>query len=186
MKQNVEKFLREQDMLSGGGIVAGISGGADSVCLLLVLSELSAQYGFPLHAVHVNHGIRGEEADGDETFVKELCKRLGAACHIFHEDVPKAAKEMGTGLEEAGRLVRYRRLYETALETGACAVAVAHHRDDNAETVLFRLIRGSGIRGLAGIPAVSCPFEQKDVKLIRPLLPFGREEIITELGVHGR
>ncbi|MBO4324013.1 MAG: tRNA lysidine(34) synthetase TilS [Lachnospiraceae bacterium] len=184
MKQEVEKFLREQDMLSGG-IVAGFSGGADSVCLLLVLSELSAQYGFPLHAVHVNHGIRGAQADTDEAFAEAFCKRIGVECHIFREDVPEEAQRTGAGLEEAGRTVRYRRFYETAVKTGAKAIAVAHHMDDNAETVLFRLARGTGIRGLAGIPAVSRPFADEHIALIRPLLPFRRERILAELERRG-
>lgn len=181
MKQKVERFLQEQNMLSGIGIVAGISGGADSVCLLLVLSELSKQYGFPLYAVHVHHGIRKETADRDAEYVQSLCEHLGVSCRVYRENVPAEAEKTGTGLEEAGRALRYQRLYETAVACGAGAVAVAHHRDDNAETVLFRLIRGTGIRGMAGIPAVSRPFEQKGILLIRPLLSCSREEILAEL-----
>ncbi|MCR5465489.1 MAG: tRNA lysidine(34) synthetase TilS [Lachnospiraceae bacterium] len=185
MRQAVEKFLREQNMLSGQGIVAGLSGGADSVCLLLLLRDLKEQYGFPLYAVHVHHGIRGAEADGDAKFSKELCERIGVTCFEYRIDIPKEAKEKGIGEEEAGRRARYRLFEETARKVGAGAVAVAHHRDDNAETVLFRLCRGTGIRGLCGIPAVSKPFASEEILLIRPLLSFSREEILEELSRRG-
>lgn len=185
MKTEVERFLREQNMLSCSGMVAGLSGGADSVCLLLILSELSKQHGFPLCAVHVHHGIRGEGADRDEAFAKALCERLGVPFFGYRVDVPEEAKRLGIGEEEAGRLARYRLFRETAEKTGASVIAIAHHRDDNAETVLFRLCRGTGIRGLCGIPAVSRPYETDGLTLIRPLLSFGREDILAELAGRG-
>ena len=181
----VKRFLEEHDSPQRGGIVAGVSGGADSVCLLLILSELASEMGFSLRAVHVNHGIRGEEADRDEAFVRKLCKKKGIPCHVFVEDVPAEAARLGIGYEEAGRMIRYRRFLEVAEQTGAKAVAVAHHLDDNAETVLFRLIRGTGIRGLAGIPEVIYPFENSGIALIRPLLGFTREDILEELSARG-
>ncbi|MBO4399137.1 MAG: tRNA lysidine(34) synthetase TilS [Lachnospiraceae bacterium] len=185
MYKTVKNFLREQNLLSGSGIVSGLSGGADSVCLLLILSDLSKESGFPLHAVHVHHGIRKEGADRDESFCEELCRKLGVAFHGVRIDVPKEAKEAGIGEEEAGRLARYRVFREVAQETGCAAVAVAHHRDDNAETLLFRLCRGTGIRGLCGIPEVSFPYEGTGIRVIRPLLPFSRGEILAELDRRG-
>ena len=181
MKERVERFLLEQGLLSGAGIVVGLSGGADSVCLLYVLKELSEKHGFPLYALHVHHGLRGETADRDAAFCQELCKSLGVPLRTERVDVASLAVANAIGTEEAGRLVRYRLFEEEATRTGAGAVALAHHKDDNAETVLFRICRGTGIRGLAGIPAVSKPFDNKDVVLVRPLVAFSREEIVAEL-----
>ena len=177
----MKKFLRERKILSGGGIAVGLSGGADSVCLLLILRELAAEAGFPLYAIHVHHGIRKEGAERDSEFCRALCKRLGVAFSEYRVDVPKEAREQGIGEEEAGRAARYRIFGEAAEQLHADAVAVAHHKDDNAETILFRLCRGTGIRGLCGIPAVSNPFPDPSIRLIRPLLPFTREEILAEL-----
>lgn len=181
MKNAVEKFLREQNLLPCDGIVTGLSGGADSVCLLFLLSEVTSQYGIPLHAVHVHHGIRGAGADEDAAFCEKLCERLHVSFHLYRIDVPKEAKAAGIGEEEAGRAARYRCFQKTAEEVHASAVAVAHHRDDDAETVLFRMCRGTGLRGLCGIPKVSKPFGDSEIRLIRPLLSFGREEIREEL-----
>ncbi|MBO4669947.1 MAG: tRNA lysidine(34) synthetase TilS [Lachnospiraceae bacterium] len=185
MKERVERFLLEQGLLSGAGIVVGLSGGADSVCLLYVLKELSEKHGFPLYALHVHHGLRGETADRDAAFCQELCKSLGVPLRTERVDVASLAVANAIGTEEAGRLVRYRLFEEEATRTGAGAVALAHHKDDNAETVLFRICRGTGIRGLAGIPAVSKPFDNKDVVLVRPLVAFSREEIVAELESRG-
>lgn len=185
MKERVERFLAEKGFLSGAGIVVGLSGGADSVCLLLILKELSEKHGFPLYALHVHHGLRGETADRDALFCKELCESLHIPLRTERVDVADIAETHAIGTEEAGRLVRYRLFEEEAARTGACAVALAHHRDDNAETVLFRICRGTGIRGIAGIPAVSRPFANRGVVLVRPLLAFAKEEIAKELGRRG-
>lgn len=181
MKSEVERFLREQQLIPCNGIVIGLSGGADSVCLLFLMHEVASEYAIPLHAVHVHHGIRGNSADADALFCEKLCERLSIPFHMYRIDVPKEAKEQGIGEEEAGRTARYRCFRETAENVGASFVAVAHHRDDNAETVLFRMCRGTGIRGLCGIPKVSTPFADSDIRLIRPLLSFGRDEICEEL-----
>ena len=185
MKNEVEQFLLEQQLIPCNGFVVGLSGGADSVCLLLLMSEISSEYGIPLHAVHVHHGIRGESADEDARFCERLCERLSVPFHLYRIDIPKEAKEQGIGEEEAGRAARYRFFLETAEQVGAAAVAVAHHRDDNAETVLFRMCRGTGLRGLCGIPKVSRPYPNSDIRLIRPLLSYGRDEIRAELETRG-
>lgn len=165
-------------MLSGYGIIiAGVSGGADSVCLVTLLKELIEQRHLPIRffAVHVNHGIRGEEARRDEVFSKNLCKDLGVEFISRHVDVPAIAKKDKLSEEEAGRKVRYQIFHEIAEEkeaeygTKAC-IAVAHHKNDQAETILMNLTRGSSLRGLCGIQPVRG-------RIIRPLLCIKRCEI---------
>ena len=185
MKERVESFLAEQGLLTGAGIVVGLSGGADSVCLLCVLHDIAEKHGFPLRALHVHHGLRGETADRDAAFCEELCKKLGVPLRTERVDVKALSVAASIGTEEAGRLARYRLFEEEAARTGAAAVALAHHKDDNAETVLFRMCRGTGIKGLCGIPAVSRPFADGDVVLVRPLMAFSREEITEELAKRG-
>lgn len=153
----------------GQGVVAAVSGGADSVALLLCLSALAPELGFRLYAAHLHHGIR-TAADGDLEFVERLCARLGVALHTGRADVPELAKETGLGLEAAGREARYAFLEEARARFGAARVAVAHHGDDQAETVLLHLLRGSGLKGLCGM-------QYKRGPVIRPLLGAGRGEI---------
>ncbi|MBO6164819.1 MAG: tRNA lysidine(34) synthetase TilS [Eubacterium sp.] len=172
---DVEKFIREYDMLRQGDcVVAGVSGGADSVCMLLILSELSETMGFAVKAVHLNHMIRGAEADRDEEFVRSLCERKGIPLECFRRDIPAIAKEEGISSEEAGRKIRYQLFEETADaakdEYERVRIAVAHNRDDLAETVLFNMARGSSLKGLTGIRPV------RD-NIIRPILFAGRAEI---------
>ncbi len=162
----------------GGHIVAAVSGGADSACLLHVLKKLSGPEGFTLEAFHMNHCLRGEEADRDERFTKELCARLSVPLTAVREDVRAYGEKHGLSEEEAGRILRYEKLRalvaERERERGAaappCAAATAHHRDDSAETVLHNLFRGSGLKGLRGIPPVS-------EGVIRPLIRADRREI---------
>lgn len=172
---DVEKFIREYDMLRQSDcVVAGVSGGADSVCMLLILSELSETMGFAVKAVHLNHMIRGAEADRDEEFVRSLCERKGIPLECFRRDIPAIAKEEGLSSEEAGRRIRYQLFEETADaakdEYERVRIAVAHNRDDLAETVLFNMARGSSLKGLTGIRPV------RD-NIIRPILFAGRAEI---------
>lgn len=168
MLKKVEKFIRANHMISPGDrVVAGVSGGADSVCLLDVLSCLSAVIGFSLEAVHVNHMIRGEEADRDEEFVKTLCESLKVPLKCIHRDIPALAEENGESLEEAGRKARYDAFYSIE---GTDKIAVAHHADDQAETVLYNIFRGSSLKGAGGMRPV------RD-KVIRPLLCVSRKEI---------
>ena len=161
----------------GETILAAVSGGADSVCMLLVLDALSKQMRFSLAALHVNHGIR-EEAGEDAEFVEKLCKKYQIPFYLEQIDVPKIVSESGQTEEEAGRIARYKVLLERAEAIGASHIAVAHHMNDQAETFILNLCRGSGIRGLSGIKPV------RD-KIIRPLLCAGRNEIEEYLGMCG-
>ncbi len=138
-----------------------------------------------LHAVHVHHGIRGAEADADLRFVRELCHEWEIPLSVQYADVPALAAEQHMSLEEAGRKARYELFEKVAMEIGAHAVCVAHHRDDLVETMLFRLLRGTGVRGLLGIPAKSTPFSNPRLRLIRPLLCVNRQEIEDYLREQG-
>ncbi len=171
MYNKIKNYIKENSMLTyGDGVVTGISGGADSVCLLHVLNRLKEEYNLSLVAVHVNHMIRGEEADGDEAYVEELCDSLGIKLKIYKKDIIKMAEDGGLSVEEAGRNYRYSCFKETAEEYDLNKIAVAHNLDDLAETVIFNMIRGSSIKGLAGIRPV------RD-NIIRPLLSVSRQEI---------
>lgn len=155
MQKKIQRFMEENKMIEGGEkLVLGVSGGADSVGLLVVLKELQKQYGLSLYAVHVNHGIR-EEAGQDAEYVRKLCREYEVPFYLFEEDIPKLSRERGISEEEAGRLYRYQCLFETAAKLGADRIATAHHLGDQAETVLFHLVRGTNLSGMAGIRPVS-------------------------------
>lgn len=174
-----QDLIRAYDMLPDEGLVlCAVSGGADSMCLLTWLLELSCKSGFTVAAAHYNHALRGAEAQRDEAFVRDYCREHGIPFYGGRGDVASAAREHGWSVEEAGRNLRYAFLEETARQTGAVRIATAHNRGDNAETVLMNLIRGTGLTGLAGIPPV------RGI-LIRPLLETGREEIEAYLAEHG-
>ena len=170
-EESVKRYMDSYDMLTAGGsVVVGLSGGADSVCLLLVLKRL----GYEVHALHVNHMIRGGEADRDESFVRELCEREGIELTVVRKDVPALAKELHMSEEEAGRHIRYEAFEELATQLGgsgkAVKIAVAHNKNDLAETVIYNMIRGSSLQGIAGIRPVRG-------RIIRPLLMTKRTEI---------
>lgn len=158
-------------------IVAGLSGGRDSVALLLLLKR----WGCRVFACHVHHGIRGEEADADAKFSQELCERLEVPFECRHANVPALAKARGESLETAARHARRAILAEAARRVGGNAVALAHHANDQAETALFRLARGSaGLRGMK--PA----YETEGIAWLRPLLGFTREQITEWLRQEGQ
>ncbi len=159
-------------------VIAGVSGGADSVCLLFILRILQEETAFSLTAVHIHHGIRGESADADEAFVQNLCEEADVPLLVFHEDVPGYAKAHGLGEEEAGRQVRRQVLTQAADSIGANKIALAHHRNDNAETLLLNLCRGTGPLGLSGMKPV-------EGRWIRPLLCVTRREIEDWLDERG-
>ena len=176
MKKKVLEYIRKYQMVSPGErICVGFSGGADSVCLLVILQELSEELGIELEAVHVNHNLRGDESDEDQSFAEEFCRYRGIPLHLYSFPVAETAKKQGTGLEEAGRSARQQAFEDCRQSFGADKIALAHHRNDSAETLLFHLARGTSLAGLTGIRPVT-----GDV--IRPLLWAGRQEIREELG----
>ncbi len=166
----------------GTHVVVGVSGGADSVCLLYALSEYRGEVPFALTAVHVEHGLRGEESLADAAYTQELCARLGVPCRVARAQVEQLARAEGISVEEAGRRERYRIFREVKEECAAQHIAVAHNRNDQAETVLWNLARGSGLTGLAGMRPVYGD-------IVRPLLFTGRDEverILTDAGIAWR
>ena len=187
MLAKVQKNLEQLNILPEANcsqvLIATVSGGADSVCLLLILKELQKRIGYELEAVHVEHGIRGEESKRDEAFVKDLCKSLLVPCHVVHVDVPGFCQEQGVGDEEGARLLRYRAFSEYALSRGG-KVVLAHHMEDQAETVIFQLLRGSSLTGLCGIG--SSRVDENGVTYLRPLLNIRRSEIMAYLEAVGQ
>lgn len=157
-------------------VLVAFSGGADSRVLLHVLAKLSQKDGFPLYAAHVNHGIRGAEADRDQAFCQTVAEEYGVPLFVCNADVPTLAKRTGKGLEETAREVRYRFFDEVMKQESIGLLVTAHHADDNLETVLFRLCRGSGLRGLTGISRVRA---FGNGHLVRPLLSVTRAEILS-------
>lgn len=190
MYRRIVQFIEKFHMIGKeDSVILGISGGADSVCLFFVLLQYMKdlhgdEYGKYLRGIHVHHGIRGAEADGDMEFVQKLLEGEGVTCQIRKCDVPMYAKEKHITLEEAGRILRYkifRRAAEEVLENrsrGRVRIAVAHNENDNAETILHNLCRGSSLKGLQGILPVN-----DDV--IRPLLCVKRNEIENFLKERG-
>ena len=177
-----ERFQVQFDRLTAGenlpSILVALSGGADSVLLLVFLQRLSKDRGFVLEAYHLDHSIRGQQAESDALFCAELCRRLGVVCHLEKEDIPALAAKKKQGLEECARDSRYRRLEEIRSARGLRFIATGHNADDQLETVLFRLARGSSLRGLCGIP-------EKRGAILRPLLSFESREIRAYCKEHG-
>lgn len=168
--EQVEAFCRQWDMLPEGGVVlCALSGGRDSMALLQLLGEMAAAGGFTVAAAHYNHHLR-PTADRDEAFVRAWCRERGVPLLCGGGDVRGFAREAGTSLEDAARTLRYRFLEAAADALGAGRIATAHHREDNAETVLLHLLRGAGLQGLGGIPPVRG-------RIVRPLLAVSRAEI---------
>lgn len=174
MKDKIRAWIERRALTAPGTrIVCAVSGGADSMCMLHVLRELAPALGVTVEAAHFDHRLRGAESDGDRLFVQEQCRRLGVPLHSGSGDVRARARRTGESLEEAARVLRYE-----FLEQFAPCVATAHTMDDNLETVLLNLTRGTGLRGLCGIPARRGIF-------IRPMLPVTRAEIEAYLEQEG-
>lgn len=175
MKAEILAYCREERLFSAQErVIAAVSGGADSMAMLWCLHALREELGISVCAAHFNHGIRGAEADEDEAFVRSFCEARQIDFCAGRADVSAFAKEAGMTLEEAAREKRY----EFLLSLPADKIATAHNADDNAETVLLHLLRGSGLRGLCGIPP-------KRGKIVRPMLAVSREDILRYLREEG-
>lgn len=167
--------LRDYKLLSrGDSVLVGLSGGADSVALLHILLALSKKWKLRVGAAHVDHDIRGDSSIQDRCFCENLCNTQNIEFHWAEVDIPKLARDSGLGLEEAGREFRYEFFDEIARAEGYDRIALGHHADDQVETVLFRLFRGTGTDGLLGIP-----IERE--KIIRPLLQARKSDILDYL-----
>ncbi len=176
--QQISSLVQEYDMLpSGTTILCAVSGGADSICLLHILKEWK-QKDFALIAAHYNHLLRKEASDADEMFVASLCAKWDIPFYCGKGDVKTTAQHLGQGLEETARSMRYAFLQETANTLGAARIATAHTADDNVETILMRLVRGSGLSGLCGIPP-------RRGNIVRPLLQVKRQSILSYLKMNG-
>lgn len=171
MVEKIKSYMEKYHMIEKDDcIVTGVSGGADSVCLLLVLKELQKEMDFTIRVVHIEHGIRGEESKQDAGFVRQLCEQLEIPFMQASFDVLGMAKTRGLSVEETGRNLRYQVFETEAGKEANGKIAVAHNQNDNAETVLHHMIRGSGLQGLSGIAPVR-------ENIIRPLLCVERAEI---------
>ncbi|AEF16313.1 tRNA(Ile)-lysidine synthase [Thermoanaerobacterium xylanolyticum LX-11] len=175
MIDSFEKTIKEYKMIEKGDkIVVGVSGGPDSICLLNLLLEIKERYKLKLFVVHVNHMLRGADADSDALFVEKFCKGINIPFFLFKEDVRRYAEENGLSEEAAGREIRYSAFNKVLKEVGGNKIAIAHNKNDVAETVLLNILRGAGTTGLVGIkPVNGC--------IIRPLIQTKRREIIDYL-----
>lgn len=177
MINKIKAFIKEYNMIARGDtVVCGLSGGADSVCLLLAMNELSGQLGFSVRAIHVNHQLRGAESDRDEEFCRSLCERLDVPFKSVRVDVNGYAASCGLSTEDAARKLRYDAFSRNYPEA---KTATAHNANDNLETAILNLARGTGLKGLAGIPPVRG-------NIIRPLLTVTRSEIEQFLSIKGQ
>lgn len=168
----IRALCAEYGMLPRGKtVLCAVSGGMDSMALLYVLLKLQDEMGCSLCAAHYNHKLRGEESDRDATFVSNYCKEHNISFVLGEGNVQQEAKVQGRGIEETARSMRYAFLEEAAKAENAVRIVTAHHADDNAETLLLHLVRGTGLRGLTGIPPVRG-------SIVRPLLATSRQDIV--------
>lgn len=190
MLDKVKKYITDNGMIQKGDrIVVGVSGGADSTALLEVLCSLRDDSGLSLFVVHINHGIRAEASE-DADFVRGLCKERDIPFYLFEENIPQLAKKYHMSEEEAGRKFRYQCFTKVMRENNADKLAVAHHMDDQAETVIFHMVRGTDLSGMSGMRPISAlaPFTDcvmDDAYIIRPLLNVRRAEIVEYLEKKG-
>lgn len=172
LRERVEKTIDHRRLLEGVSRVgAAVSGGADSIALLVLLTEICADRRLQLRAYHLNHRLRGEASDADERFVRKTAERLEVPLEVRSVDVAAVARENGWNLEDAGRRARYQFFGERIADGTVDVVATGHHLDDQAETVLFRVLRGGGSSALAGIR------DRREPGMIRPLIDLDRAEL---------
>ncbi|MCD3246630.1 tRNA lysidine(34) synthetase TilS [Clostridium botulinum C] len=170
--EKVIHTIKQNNMFEvGDKVVVAVSGGPDSICLLHILYKLKEKIGISIVAAHINHCLRGEEADKDEEYVRKFCENLNVQCFVKKEDVHKISKDRGISCEMAGREVRYDFFSEVLNNVRANKIAVAHNANDQAETILMRMLRGTGLEGLIGIRAV------RDNIFVRPIIDITRDEI---------
>ena len=169
--KKIRQTLAEYNMIDkGGSVLIGLSGGADSVCLTHALWQLKDELGIKLYTAHLNHGIRGNEAQRDEVFARVFSEKLGIECFVKNADIPAIAGKTGDSEETAGRKIRYEFFLELCKKYNISKIATAHNKNDNAETLLMNFMRGSSTGGLCGIPYTRG-------NIIRPILNVSREEI---------
>ena len=161
----------DKTLFSSGDVVAvALSGGKDSVCLLHLLLSLREELNITVKAVHVDHSIRGKDSEDDANFVKNYCEKLGVLVKVFTVDAPLYSKQNNLSLEQGARALRYG-VFKSVLDSGfATKIATAHHKNDNYESLLFNIFRGTGLKGAGGIPSINGG-------VVRPLLSISREEI---------
>lgn len=173
--EKVKNTIIKNEMLKyGDKVICAVSGGADSICLLHVMRRLQSEIGIEVYVANVNHMIRGETSERDSRFVRAVCQASDTKCFYREIDVPREAVIRKLGSEECGRILRYEFFDELSKTLGGAKIATGHNLNDNAETVLFRMIRGSGAKGISGI-------KYKRGRIIRPLLDVTRTEIESYL-----
>ena len=182
VKRTRDTARREELWLPGDTIVVAVSGGPDSTALLHVLHALAPAERLQIVAAHVDHGFRGAESAAEAEAVRSLCAGLGIPCETVFFDVPAYIEETGMNPQAAARAKRYGFLHEVAERYGAARIALAHHADDQAETVLMRLLRGTGATGLSGMAAKR---REKNVELIRPFLRMNKADLIAYCAIAG-
>jgi tRNA(Ile)-lysidine synthase len=186
LEQRVLRFIREKRLIDASRkLVVAVSGGPDSVCMLHILAGLSNELGIKLHIAHLDHKLRGRESAADAEYVSDLANRLRVPATVTSRDVAAYRREYRLSLEEAAREVRYAFLAEVAGDIGADRIAVGHTLDDQAETILMHLVRGSGTRGLRGLlPQTILKSGRRALTVVRPLLGVSRADTIGYCRLH--
>lgn len=177
VEASVRRVIRDEGLIEPGErVLVGASGGVDSSALLFLLERIRRDLAIDLGAAHVNHGLRGEESERDEAFVRKLAKSLSVPCHVVRADARAYSREHGISVQHAGRELRYHYFDGLCDTHGYGKIAIAHNRDDQVETFLLRVLKGSGLNGLGSIPV-------RRGRIIRPFLSIGRSDI--EAYAHG-
>jgi len=186
MTEEIAGKLLQDKRICASRVMLGLSGGADSVYLFYVLKALRDMGGPQFVAIHINHMLRGDAADGDEMFVRQLCARHGVECFVRRADVAEIARLNRQTVEQAGRSVRYEEFFAHASEGDGNTLFLAHHGNDHEETMLMNFLRGSGAKGLSGIrPESVIARGDRTITVVRPLLKLSHSEICEELKNNG-